>query len=162
MTNPFDALGLPARPDLTDEQVRDAWRTVAAATHPDRPDGGDLARYTQASAAFAQLRDPWARSEAYADVMEGQPDTDAAAAGPARLRDGPAAAGLPAAAAAPRADLARPPAPPGPARHHRRRAVPGGAGADPRQPPPPRPTCLGLGLWFVLTARSDLAPPPGR
>ena len=73
--NPFDALGLPARPDLTDEQVRDAWRKVAAATHPDRADGGDLARYTQASAAFAQLRDPWSRSEAYADVMEGQPDT---------------------------------------------------------------------------------------
>jgi hypothetical protein len=73
--NPFDALGLPTRPDLTDEQVRDAWRKVAAATHPDRPDGGDLARYTQASAAFAQIRDPWARSEAYADITEGQPDT---------------------------------------------------------------------------------------
>jgi hypothetical protein len=73
--NPFDALGLPVRPDLTDEQVADAWRAIAAATHPDRADGGDLARYTQASAAFAQLRSPWARSEAYADVMEGQPDT---------------------------------------------------------------------------------------
>ena len=46
--DPFDALGLPARPDLTDEQVRAAWRAIAAATHPDRPDGGDLARYTQA------------------------------------------------------------------------------------------------------------------
>ena len=43
--NPFDALGLPTGPHLTDEQVRDAWRKVAAATHPDRPDGGDLPRY---------------------------------------------------------------------------------------------------------------------
>ena len=42
--NPFEALGLPERPDLTDEQVRAAWRKIAAATHPDRPDGGDLAR----------------------------------------------------------------------------------------------------------------------
>jgi len=29
--NPFEALGLPARPDLTDEQVRAAWRAIAAA-----------------------------------------------------------------------------------------------------------------------------------
>ena len=42
--DPFTALGLPARPDLTDEQVRAAWRTIAAATHPDRPGGGDPAR----------------------------------------------------------------------------------------------------------------------
>ena len=39
--NPFAALGLDARPDLTDAQVRDAWRAAAAATHPDRPDGGN-------------------------------------------------------------------------------------------------------------------------
>src|SRR5205823_12932258 len=68
--NPFEALGLPERPDLTDEQVRAAWRQVAAATHPDRPDGGDLARYTAASAAYAELRSPWGRSEAYADLAD--------------------------------------------------------------------------------------------
>ena len=62
--NPFEALGLPARPDLTDEQVRAAWRAIAAATHPDRADGGDLAAYTAASAAYAELRTPWARSGA--------------------------------------------------------------------------------------------------
>ena len=45
--NPFDLLGLPTDPALTDEQIRAAWRQIAAATHPDRPDGGDLARYTQ-------------------------------------------------------------------------------------------------------------------
>ena len=73
--NPFQALGLPERPDLTDEQVHAAWRNIAAATHPDRPDGGDLARYTAASAAYAELRSPWGRSEAYADLASGEPDT---------------------------------------------------------------------------------------
>ena len=66
--DPFAALGLPARPDLTDEQVRAAWRTVAAATHPDRPGGGNPAAYAAASAAYAALRTPWGRSEAYADL----------------------------------------------------------------------------------------------
>ncbi|MGH3408434.1 MAG: hypothetical protein ACRDRJ_38965 [Streptosporangiaceae bacterium] len=73
--NPFDALGLPTDPALTDEQVRAAWRAIAAAAHPDRPDGGDLARYTQASAAYAELRSPWGRSEAYADLIEHLHDT---------------------------------------------------------------------------------------
>src|SRR5580698_8811191 len=66
--DPFTALGLPVRPDLSDEQVRAAWRQVATATHPDRPDGGDPARYAAASAAYAILRTAWGRSEAYADL----------------------------------------------------------------------------------------------
>ena len=70
--NPFEALGLPTRPDLDDEQVRAAWRAIAAATHPDRQDGGDHAWYAQASAAYAQLNSPWGRSEAYADQVEAQ------------------------------------------------------------------------------------------
>src|SRR5271165_6888224 len=73
--NPFDALGLPARPDLTDEQVRAAWRAIAAATHPDRPGGGDVARYTEATAAYAVLRTPWGRSEAFADLGLSVDDT---------------------------------------------------------------------------------------
>ena len=73
--NPFDALGLPARPDLTDEQVRAAWRKIAAATHPDRPGGGDVARYTAATAAYAVLRTPWGRSEAFADLDLAADDT---------------------------------------------------------------------------------------
>ena len=68
--NPFEILGLPARRDLTDAQVDAAWRAIAVATHPDREDGGDLARYTQATAAFAELRVPWSRSEAWADQVE--------------------------------------------------------------------------------------------
>jgi hypothetical protein len=70
--NPFETLGLPTRPDLDDEQVRAAWRAIAKATHPDRDDGGDPAWYAQASAAYAQLNSPWGRSEAYADQIEAQ------------------------------------------------------------------------------------------
>jgi len=70
--NPFEALGLPTRPDLDDDQVHAAWRAIAKATHPDRPDGGDPAWYAQASAAYAQLNSPWGRSEAYADQLDAQ------------------------------------------------------------------------------------------
>jgi curved DNA-binding protein CbpA len=65
--DPFTALGLPRAPGLSDEQVRAAWRNIAAATHPDRADGGDPARYAAASGAYAALRTSWGRSEAYAD-----------------------------------------------------------------------------------------------
>jgi hypothetical protein len=67
--NPFAVLGLPEWPDLEDETVHAAWQAIAAQTHPDRPDGGDLARYTQATAAYAELNTPWGRSEAYADLV---------------------------------------------------------------------------------------------
>ena len=70
-TDPFAALGLPVRNDLTNEQVRAAWRHIAAATHPDRPDGGDIGRYTAAASAYAQLRTDWGRSEADADGGRG-------------------------------------------------------------------------------------------
>ena len=84
--DPFEALGLPARPDLADEEVSAAWRSMAAATHPDRSDGGDPARYARASAAYAELRAPWGRTEAYADVA------DQAGPDPARRwRSGPTA-----------------------------------------------------------------------
>ena len=59
--NPFTVLGLPTDAGLTDEQVRAAWRAIAAATHPDRPDGGNVARYTAAATAYAQLRTAWGR-----------------------------------------------------------------------------------------------------
>ena len=162
--NPFRALGLPERPDLTDEQVRAAWRNIAAATHPDRPGGGDLARYTAASAAYAELRSPWGRSEAYADLA-GQAD------------DGPVTAPLPPVPGE------APPVPPWqpvlaltqvPARIRSGRPlrlairgliatvlalivlqlVPG---------TPAAPADIGgLTIWFVLTGRKDLAPPPER
>ena len=162
--NPFRALGLPERPDLTDEQVRAAWRNIAAATHPDRPDGGDLARYTAASAAYAELRSPWGRSEAYADLAD-------------QAGDGPVTAPLPPVPGE------APPVPPWqpllaltqvPARIRSGRplrlAIRGLIASVlalivlqlvPGTPAAPA-DILGLTIWFVLTGRKDLAPPPER
>ena len=162
--NPFRALGLPERPDLTDEQVRAAWRNIAAATHPDRPDGGDLARYTAASAAYAELRSPWGRSEAYADLAD-------------QAGDGPVTAPLPPVPGE------APPVPPWqpllaltqiPARIRSGRplrlALRGLIAAMlalvvlqlvPGTPAAPA-DIVGLAIWFVLTGRKDLAPPPER
>src|SRR5580700_4354596 len=72
--NPFAVLGLPERPDLNDETVRAAWRALAADTHPDRADGGDLDRYTQASAAYADLGEQ-ARREGRFDADDDEPGT---------------------------------------------------------------------------------------
>jgi len=149
--SPFRALGLPERPDLTDEQVRAAWRNIAAATHPDRPDGGDLARYTAASAADLgdqaddgpatvpipvipgagppALAPPWQPLLALAQV-------------PARISSGRplrlAIRGLIAAALALIVLQLIPGTPAAPA------------------------DVIGLILWFILTGRKDLAPPPER
>jgi hypothetical protein len=68
--DPFAALGLPARADLSDDDVRAAWRRIAAATHPDRDDGGSPERYAAAAAAYATLRTPFGRGEALADMAE--------------------------------------------------------------------------------------------
>ncbi len=66
--DPFRLLGLPPRADLSDDDVRAAWRRVAAATHPDRDDGGDPARFGAAAAAYAVLRTGYGRGEALADL----------------------------------------------------------------------------------------------
>ena len=159
--DPFTALGLPVRPDLSDEQVRTAWRQVATATHPDRPDGGDPARYTAASAAYAMLRTPWGRSEAYADLAAAPPLTGrivspaarpAARPGrarwravsliPARIWHGrPVRLTVRIAAAVALAVLAL----------HTGAGTPAIAGL-----------VTGIGVWLALTVRADLAPPPGR
>lgn len=174
-TNPFEILGLPARRDLTNEQVDAAWRAIATATHPDRPDGGDLARYTQASAAFAELRTPWSRSEAYANLVEqawaqghdgldddGQPYTEplppiqfgpetcvprgnpvaVLVQLPTRIRRGrPLRLAIRAIIAAVLSLVVL-------------QLIPGSPAAP--------ADVLGLVLWFVLTGRRDLAPPPER
>jgi len=67
--DPFRVLGLPRRADLTDDDVRAAWRRIAAATHPDRDDGGDPARFGAAAAAYAMLRTAWDRGEALAELV---------------------------------------------------------------------------------------------
>jgi hypothetical protein len=66
--NPFRALGLDADPGLTDDDVRAAWHRVAGATHPDRADGGDPAAFSAAAAAYSDLRSPFGRGEALADL----------------------------------------------------------------------------------------------
>jgi DnaJ domain len=65
--DPFDVLGLELSAGLSDDDVRAAWRRVAAATHPDRDDGGDPARFAAAAAAYTALRTAAARGEALAD-----------------------------------------------------------------------------------------------
>ena len=158
-TGPFTVLGLPASPDLTDAQVRAAWRAIAAATHPDRGDGGDAARYAAASAAYAALRTPWQRTEAYADLTAARippgvprqraalprprvPPLAAALLLPARVRHGrPRRLGLRIVAAAIVAAIA----------WYSRAATPAVAAV-----------LTGIGTWLLLTARGDLAPPPGR
>jgi hypothetical protein len=168
--NPFTDLGLPARPDLDDEQVRAAWRTIAAATHPDRPGGGDPARYTAAAAAYAQLRTPWGRSEAWADLAD-------AGSGPATtpltaIPLIPVIPGIAPPPAHPLHALAGLAYLPSRIRHGRplRLTLRGAAAAAlarvvlhliPGQPAAPAVITM-LITWFVLTARSDLAPPPKR
>ena len=154
--NPFTALGLPATPDLDDDQVRQAWRDIAAATHPDRADGGDPAAYTAASAAYARLRTAWGRSETLADLTAEHPPAPLSGmetAGPVfawravvllpgRIRRGRlarmAVRTLAAAAVAVSAVILIPGTPSAPA------------------------VVTGCALWWALTIRSDLAPPPGR
>ena len=165
--NPFEALGLPARPDLTDEQVRAAWRAIAAATHPDRADGGDLAAYTAATAAYAQLRTPWARSEAYADLADRAGDgADTSPVPPLRI---PPEEEDPPPPWQPFLALVQVPARIGHGRPLRlllRGVIAAALAVGVLQLIPGSPAApadiLGIGLWFVLTARSDLAPPPER
>ena len=79
--HPFAVLGLSARPDLSDDDIRAAWRRIAAAVHPDRADGGDPARFAEAAAAYTMLRTVTGRREAYADLA-------ARRGGPGRIRRG--------------------------------------------------------------------------
>ena len=166
--DPFEALGLPARPDLDDETVRAAWRAIAAATHPDRPDGGDLARYTAASAAYAELRTPWGRSEAYADLVQRAGHDSEPATGPLP----PIADCDPRADGLPRHPLAAVLEFPARIRYGRPghlllRAVIAAALALGVLQLIPGTTAAPADItvvitWFVLTGRRDLAPPPER
>lgn len=66
--NPFEILGLPPAADLSDDEIRAAWRRLAAATHPDRTDGGDPARFAAAAAAYTSLRTLAGRREIIASL----------------------------------------------------------------------------------------------
>lgn len=118
--DPFAALGLPARPGLTDDEVRSAWRRVATATHPDRADGGDPSRFAIAAAAYTVLRTRSGRGEALADMISPSPGSRWPRA--ARPRDtsrdtsppqaGPGSPAAPPGAAHPEAPPQTGPAPP--------------------------------------------------
>jgi len=67
--DPFRELGLECSANLTNDDVRAAWRRAAAATHPDRADGGDPAAFAAAAAAYTALRTRAGRGEAMADLL---------------------------------------------------------------------------------------------
>jgi hypothetical protein len=159
--DPFAVLGVPARAGLTDDDVRAAWRRLAAATHPDRADGGDPARFAAAAAAYTVLRTRSGRGEALADLT--------APASPPRRTPPPGQASP--LAAAPGAATAAAAAGPLTARIRHGRparlllrvliaaAVSAGvsvvAGAQAAAPA----VIVGVATWLVLTGRHDLAPP---
>jgi hypothetical protein len=151
--DPFAALGLEPRPDLTDDQVHAAWRRVASATHPDREDGGDPARFAQAAAAYTALRTRFGRGEALADRTA----VPAAATGTTGRHVQARAAGRQLWARARRGR---------PARLALRilLALAACAAALAAAGPHPAAPALitGVATWLVLTARHDLAPPSGR
>jgi curved DNA-binding protein CbpA len=155
--NPFAALRLPPDPALTDEQVRAAWRAAAAATHPDRADGGNPAAYAAAQAAYHQLRTGWGRSEALADlaVLPHVPPAPARDTGGWHALFTAAAAVLPARIARGR-----------PLRLAARAVIAALAGYAASSLVPGTPAApavaTGCALWWLLTAKADLAPPPGR
>jgi len=165
--DPFAQLGLPARPGLTDDDVRSAWRRVATATHPDRADGGDAARFAAAAAAYTALRTPFDRAEALADLGRPPAGRRGQAAGAGRRAGRPAADGekrrwRPAAGPVTRRWWLR-------VRHGRPvrlalRAVAAAAvslGAVLVAGPRPATFALITGAltWLALTARHNLAPP---
>jgi hypothetical protein len=157
--NPFNALGLPATPGLTDAEVRAAWRDAAAATHPDRGDGGDPAAYAAAANAYAQLRTPWDRTEALADLTA-DPPTGIPPPEPAARHHAAASAWRAVALLPARARRGRP------ARLAIRTATAIAVAVltvtvIPGTPSAPA-VAAGCALWWALTARGDLAPPPGR
>jgi hypothetical protein len=160
-TDPFAALGLPARPGLGDDEVRAAWRRIAAASHPDRADGGDRDRFAAAASAYTTLRTQFGRSEALADLT----------------------------GSGGRAGLSVPHAPAGPGDQRRWRWAAASLARLPTRVRQGRPLVLALRLaavaalsatvialagsapatpalitgaltWLLLTARHDLAPPP--
>jgi hypothetical protein len=156
--NPFALLGLPVRADLSDARVRTAWRDIAARTHPDRPDGGDVTIYTAAATAYAQLRTGWGRSEVYADLAVTEPHVPVPEPPPGRWTGGslgPALLLVPA-----RVRHGRP------VRLLLRALVAALLSLltltlIPSQASGPA-VVTGLVIWFFLTAHADLAPPPGR
>jgi hypothetical protein len=145
--DPFRTLGLTPGPGLTGDDVLAAWRRIAAATHPDRADGGDPARFAEASAAYTELRTHDGRGEAYAGLTAGTRSRAPAQAPPGRM-------GL-----IGRAGRGRP------VRLLVRLAIAAAVSAAAFAVTGAQPAAIGLTVgaatWFLVTARHDLAPPGG-
>lgn len=133
----FEVLGLGAEEDLTDDDVRIAWRRIASATHPDRADGGDPVQFALAAAAYTELRTRFGRNEARATRAAGAIRTSARARIAARIRYGRPVRLLLRLAIAVAAALA------------------GVAAAGPDTAAAPA-LVVGALTWFLLTARADL------
>jgi hypothetical protein len=179
---PFAALGLPPRADLTDDDVRAAWRRIATATHPDRADGGDPGRFAVAAAAYTVLRTRSGRGEALADLASpspapGRPRPPASRSRPLDTPGWPDGPARPEGVGRPEALRVTSPGRMGAARllFRVRRGRPARlalrvliaaalsavavavAGSQPATPA----LITGALTWLLLTARHDLAPPPG-
>ena len=112
---------------------------MAAATHPDRADGGDPARYAEAAAAYTTLRTASGRGEAYADLAGRRRDSRLRRGPDGRLRRGrPAVLALRTAVAA---------------------AVSAGALAVAGPQPASFALVAGALTWLARTGRRELAPP---
>ncbi len=145
-SDPFRALGLEPRADLTDDEVHAAWRRTASATHPDREDGGDPQRFAEAAAAYTALRTRFGRGEVLADARAGRALTRTSGGRRvmARLYRSRAWQGRPVRLAL-RVLIA---------------ALAGTAAVLIAGPHPAAPALVtGVATWLVLTARRDLAPP---
>ena len=155
--DPFRTLGLAPSRDLTDADVRGAWRRIASDTHPDREDGGDPERFAAAAAAYTALRTRFGRGEALADLGVAAPSgrvtgrrrsvlalDPAGATGAVRRLAGRVRRGRPLRLAL-RALAA---------------AAVSAAAMVAARPHPAAPALVtGAATWLVLTAGHDLAPP---
>jgi curved DNA-binding protein CbpA len=173
--DPFATLGLPPRADLTDDDVRAAWRRIATATHPDRADGGDPGRFAVAAAAYTVLRTRSGRGETLADRASPSPAPGRPRAPASRARRHPGTLGGPDGRARPEALRVTWPGRLSAVRllSRIRRGRPGRlalrvliaaalsavavavAGSEPATPA----LITGALTWLLLTARHDLAPP---
>lgn len=78
VVDPFEFLGLSRRPLLSEEEIGEAYRTLAASLHPDQTGGDDL-RFKELGEAVAVLRDPSRRIRLLCGVLPGSiPPAEAA------------------------------------------------------------------------------------
>jgi DnaJ domain len=154
--DPFRALGLEPRADLTDDEVHAAWRRIASATHPDREDGGDPERFADAADAYTVLRTRFGRGEALADLNDVRPAGAGKGGGQRVMAPSGGQRSAPAPSLLSRVRRGRP----GRLALRILAAVAVAAAAVAAAGPHPAALALvtGVATWLVLTARHDLTP----